>query len=90
MPAESDVRNTVLTAARGGIMTDEVGVITGDVEIESSWASPGHAAARCRYDGADEWYAITDAARELAAGTAEELTRFHEALVQRYRQSDPV
>lgn len=89
MPAEAELLKTVFTAARGGIMTDEVGVITGDIEIESSWAAPGKAVARCRYDGADEWYVITEAARDLDPATAEELGRFHAELVQRYRQSDP-
>lgn len=86
MPAEPEVHTTVLKAAPGGIMTDEVGVITGDIEIESSWAGPGKAVARCRYDGADEWYVITDSARDLGSSAPQDLAQFHEALVQRYRQ----
>lgn len=88
MPADSEVFSTVITVAPGGIMTDEVGVVTGDIEIESSWEAPGKAFARCRYDGADEWYTITAAARDVDSATAEELTRFHETLVQRYQRSD--
>lgn len=84
MPAE--VFSTVITVAPGGIMTDEVGVITGDVEIESSLdaaeLSP-RAVARCRYDQANEWYLVTDAARSL--DSAEQLQDFHDELVQKYR-----
>lgn len=86
MPAESETLNTVITAAPGGIMTDEVGVITGDIEIESSWAAPGQAVARCRYDGAEEWYVITDAARQLESTGPAGLAAFHENLVAQYRQ----
>lgn len=82
MPAE--VFTTVIKVARGGIMTDEVGVITGDVEIESSLSDSGEAAAHCRYDQANEWYVVTDAARALHSG--EELKEFHEELVAKYRR----
>ena len=84
MPAE--VLSTVITVAPGGIMTDEVGVITGDVEIESSLdaaESSPRAIARCRYDQANEWYAVSDAARPLDSG--EQLQDFHHALVEKFQ-----
>lgn len=83
MPAE--VFTTVIKVARGGIMTDEVGVITGDVEIESSLSDSGEAVARCRYDQANEWYVVSDAVRALHSG--ETLKDFHEALVGEYRRA---
>lgn len=81
MPA--DLFSTVFKVADGGIMTDEVGVITGDVELESSLAGSDEAVARCRYDGANEWYVVSDASRVLGSG--EDLQGFHEALVRKYR-----
>ncbi|AJT40374.1 hypothetical protein [Psychromicrobium lacuslunae] len=84
MPAE--VFSTVLKVAPGGIMTDEVGVITGEVEIESSLddtAPSPRAVARCRYDQANEWYSITDAARSL--DSAEQLQDFHQTLVEKFQ-----
>ena len=45
----------------GGVMTDEVGVVTGDLELLTTLAD-GVLRARVRYEGADEWYAVTGAA----------------------------
>ena len=41
----------------GGILTREVGAITGEVEIRTSWAGT-HAVAEVRYVDADEWYTV--------------------------------
>ena len=63
-------------------MTDEVGVVTGDVEIASTFDA-GEAVGTCRYKDADEWYTITDA--KQAIESADALPGFHEALVAKYR-----
>jgi hypothetical protein len=39
-------------------MTDEVGAITGDLEVETHIES-GSLAVRVRYAGAGEWYTVT-------------------------------
>ncbi|MEU5696030.1 hypothetical protein [Actinosynnema sp. NPDC020468] len=49
------------TAGPGGVMTDEVGVVTGDLELRTS-LTDGVVRAQVRYEGADEWYAITGGA----------------------------
>jgi hypothetical protein len=55
---------STLTAPPGGIMTDDVGVITGDLELATEctdadgvWA----VAVWIRYAGADEWYRVSAA-----------------------------
>ncbi|XVV03647.1 hypothetical protein ACQPW3_41120 [Actinosynnema sp. CA-248983] len=53
------------TAGPGGVMTDEVGVITGELELRTTFAN-GVVRAKVRYEGADEWYAITGASCRLA------------------------
>ncbi|WP_433579945.1 hypothetical protein [Nocardia brasiliensis] len=78
----SNEMTTTLTAAPGGIMTDEVGVITGEVEIRSTVTDAGHASAQTRYAGADEWYTITEAAEHLGSPT--ELPIYHTKLVAKY------
>jgi hypothetical protein len=49
---------TDIVAGPGGVMTDEVGVVTGDLTLKTVFDG---AAARVivQYKGADEWYAVT-------------------------------
>ncbi|MBB5954510.1 hypothetical protein FHS29_001080 [Saccharothrix tamanrassetensis] len=49
-----------LVAGPGGVMTDEVGVVTGDLELRTTLVN-GVLRAKVRYEGADEWYAVTGA-----------------------------
>ena len=52
---EAAPRRTTIDAREGGIMTTEVGTITGRVEVET--ALDGETPmTRVRYEGADEWY----------------------------------
>ncbi|MGP4112859.1 hypothetical protein ACTWP5_18365 [Streptomyces sp. 4N509B] len=50
-------RHTVFSPPRGGVMTAEVGVITGELELHTT-ADPkdGGLTLRVRYAGAAEWY----------------------------------
>lgn len=63
MPTES---STVLTAPPGGIWTDEVGVITGAVELRTACGDDGAVCVRVRYEGADEWYTVRGGSATLA------------------------
>jgi hypothetical protein len=49
---------TDITAGPGGVMTDEVGVITGDLTLRTELAD-GNLTLRVQYKEADEWYAVT-------------------------------
>jgi hypothetical protein len=51
-------RTTVFKAPRGGVMTKEVGVITGELELATSATEDGTLALRIRYAGAKEWYTV--------------------------------
>ncbi|MDT0319442.1 hypothetical protein [Streptomyces millisiae] len=51
-------RYSVFTAPRGGVMTSEVGVITGELELHTGAADDGTLTLRVRYAGAAEWYTI--------------------------------
>ncbi|MFI9006900.1 hypothetical protein ACIGNX_06690 [Actinosynnema sp. NPDC053489] len=46
-------------------MTDEVGVVTGDLELRTT-LDKGRLRATVRYEGAEEWYAVTGASCRLA------------------------
>lgn len=76
--------SATFTAPAGGIMTDEVGVITGEVELVSKIAQDNQAVATVRYAGALDWYTITDSA--VLLGSPDELPTFHEDAVQKYKQ----
>jgi len=51
-----------VVAPPGGVMTDEVGVITGDLELRSAYAEGGSVTVLVRYAGALDWYTVTGAA----------------------------
>ncbi|SFS86888.1 hypothetical protein [Saccharopolyspora flava] len=55
----AELRTTV-TAPPGGVMTDEVGVITGDLELATA-CEDGAVTVWIRYDGAEEWYRLSAA-----------------------------
>ncbi|WP_435870721.1 hypothetical protein [Micromonospora globbae] len=51
-------RTTDIVAGPGGVMTDEVGVVTGELTLRTEWAD-GQVNLRVQYKDADEWYAVT-------------------------------
>jgi hypothetical protein len=57
--------STLFVAGPGGVMTDEVGVVTGDLELCTDLSDDGKLRALVRYEGAEEWYAITGASCAL-------------------------
>lgn len=44
---------------RDGVMTDEVGVITGELELRSERDEDGSVTVQIRYTGALDWYTVT-------------------------------
>jgi hypothetical protein len=63
-PAEPISRTTDIVAGQGGVMTDEVGVITGDLTLRTE-LSGDQVTVRAQYKDADEWYAVTGARATL-------------------------
>jgi hypothetical protein len=62
------VRTTDLVAGPGGVMTDEVGVITGDLTLRTEVDEQGGVVQRVQYKDADEWYVVTGSRTTLPAG----------------------
>lgn len=50
-----------IVAPPGGVMTDEVGVVTGDLTLETQVGPGCVVSLRVQYKDADEWYKVTDA-----------------------------
>lgn len=49
---------STFNATPDGVMTNEVGVITGEVELHTTCAEDGTLDLAIRYAGADEWYTV--------------------------------
>jgi hypothetical protein len=48
------------TPGPGGVMTDEVGVVTGELTLATEIAADGAVRLRVQYREADEWYEVTN------------------------------
>ncbi|MEU2516102.1 hypothetical protein [Streptomyces syringium] len=48
-----------VSAGPGGVMTDEVGVVTGDLTFATTLRGDGRADVCVQYTGAEEWYTMT-------------------------------
>jgi hypothetical protein len=58
-------KSTDITAGPGGVMTNEVGVITGELTLRSDFAA-GKITIHVQYKDADEWYVVTGGKAKLA------------------------
>lgn len=72
-----------VTAGPGGAMTDDVGVITGDLTLATTLRTDGHADITVQYTGADEWYTLTGSPAPLPPGG---LTALHTQILDRVRR----
>jgi hypothetical protein len=61
----AEQRTADIVAGPGGVMTDEVGVVTGELTLQTE-VDKGALVLRVQYKGADEWYAVTGAKATLA------------------------
>jgi hypothetical protein len=62
MPDETS--RTADVNAAGGVMTDEVGVITGELTVRTE-LSGDRVTIHVQYKDADEWYVVTDGTATL-------------------------
>jgi hypothetical protein len=60
---------TPITPGPGGVMTDEVGVVTGELTLATEVGADGKATVKVQYRDADEWYTVTGATVSLADPT---------------------
>jgi hypothetical protein len=56
---------TDIVPGPGGVMTDEVGVVTGDLTLQTEVAD-GRVTVRVQYREADEWYTVTGGRATIA------------------------
>jgi hypothetical protein len=69
----SEQRSTNIVARKGGVMTDEVGAVTGDLTLCTELADDGTVRQLVQYVGADEWYEVTGARTALDGRSLDEI-----------------
>lgn len=82
-----DGKNTTFTAPPGGLMTKEVGVVTGELELHTDAAADGTLLIRVRYAKADEWYTVDGGPFHLHDPRDHEV--LHEVLVSLLHRPQP-
>jgi hypothetical protein len=79
-------RRSDFVAKDGGVMTDEVGVVTGDLTLQTEVDDQGRVTQRVQYKDADEWYAISGALATLADGQT--IDALHASTVAAHSSAD--
>ncbi len=80
----NETRSTVVSTT-GGVMTEEVGAVTGELEVATRPLAAEDITVTVRYAGADEWYSVEGSPIELgkAGGLPPpNLHELHERLVR--------
>lgn len=79
-----DETRSTFTSTVGGVMTTEVGAVTGELEVATR-AKGGTLEVFIRYAGAEEWYTVEGSPIELENGadlSSSELRELHERVVR--------
>ena len=81
----ADELRSVVTSTTGGVMTEEVGAVTGDLEVATRPIEAEGIEVTVRYAGAEEWYTVEGGPIGLnnARGLApSKLSELHESVVR--------
>jgi hypothetical protein len=62
----ADSRTTDIVPGPGGVMTVEVGVVTGPLTLRTELADTGDVTLTVQYKDADEWYTVQGGTAHLA------------------------
>ena len=65
----AEQRTSDVTPGPGGVMTDEVGVVTGELTVKTESDGAGGYTVTVQYKDADEWYTMSDVKTLLANAT---------------------
>jgi hypothetical protein len=72
-----------IVAPPGGVMTDEVGVVTGELTL-APFVDGDTVRLRVQYKGADEWYTVSDTAVKVDPADQEAVERASNELLARF------
>jgi hypothetical protein len=87
--AQENEKLSTIYSTVGGVMTDEVGAVTGKLEIVTRVAAEALEIS-VRYVGADEWYTVTGSPVSLNAEGHYTPADLHERVVSRLTTPGPV
>ncbi len=89
-PGKGEARS-IIASTTGGVMTKEVGAITGDLEIATRPTGTGIIEVTVRYAGASEWYTVEGSPIESGGGCgSSELDELHERIVEHLTTPGPI
>jgi hypothetical protein len=74
------------TSTTGGVMTEEAGAVTGNLELFTRPSAEGSVDVMVRYADADEWYTVSGSPAQMSGG---DLRATHEALLARLTTPGP-
>jgi hypothetical protein len=77
---------STFTSTAGGVMTEEAGAVTGDLELPTRPSDEGSVEVLVGYAGADEWYTVSGSPAQMSGG---DLRTLHEALLARLTTPGP-
>jgi hypothetical protein len=87
MSTQENERRSIISSTAGGVMTDEVGAVTGELEIATRLDAE-NLYVSVRYSGADEWYTVTGS--PVSLGERFSLADLHERVVSYLSRPGPV
>ncbi|MER5849189.1 hypothetical protein ABT126_19565 [Streptomyces sp. NPDC002012] len=70
-------------SGRGGVLTEEVGVLSGDLTVHTTWADDT-AQVTVQYTGAIDWFTMSGS--PVPCCSEDDSRRLHEAVVESVRQ----
>ena len=88
---QSEMRS-IITSTTGGVMTEEVGTVTGELEVTTHPRARG-IEVTVRYAGADEWYTVEGSPIELNNADSlspSKLRKLHERVVRYLTTPGPI
>lgn len=80
MPSQAQRIRSRIQSTIGGVMTNEVGAITGELEVETTLAGR-RLDVKVAYVGACEWYRVRGA--PLSVTTSDDLQHLHRLVIER-------
>ncbi|HET7480130.1 MAG TPA: hypothetical protein VFJ72_11505 [Rubrobacteraceae bacterium] len=79
---------TTFESTTGGVMTEEAGAVTGELELSTEVGEGLRASVR--YAGAEEWYTVEGSPIPLKAGAGEDPTELHRRVEECLKTPGPV
>lgn len=73
-----------IKAPPGGVMTDEVGTVTGDLTLQPQPSAFGDVTLRVQYTGAEEWYLVSGAHITVDGGDSDAVAKAEAELLARF------